>query len=263
MTRRCRRSHACGQLPGVGRLMRRCRSEQVPRPAMRPRGVRIAIHAAGVSFATTLITAGQHQTKPPLPFTPGTEVAGVVTECARGRDAGEAGRSRLCRAGMGRPCGGSRRARAQRLSNPRRLAFRDCRAVSLVLRHRLRRAGLASGAEGRRDPARVRRQRRGRAGGGRGRQGPRRAGHRLRRVGGEGGGDARARRRPRAGRTARGPARRDPATRGQPWRGRGVRSGRRCRVRGRHARGGAAWPAWSSSASRRARARSCRRTSCW
>lgn len=56
--------------------------ERVPRPAMRPRGVRIAIHAAGVSFATTLITAGQHQTKPARPFTPGTEVAGVVTECA-------------------------------------------------------------------------------------------------------------------------------------------------------------------------------------
>jgi NADPH2:quinone reductase len=58
--------------------------EEVPRPAMRPRGVRIATRAAGVSFATTLITAGQHQTKPPLPFIPGTEVAGVVTECAPG-----------------------------------------------------------------------------------------------------------------------------------------------------------------------------------
>lgn len=58
--------------------------ETVPRPTMRPRGVRIAIRAAGVSFATTLITAGQHQTRPPLPFTPGTEVAGVVTECAPG-----------------------------------------------------------------------------------------------------------------------------------------------------------------------------------
>jgi NADPH2:quinone reductase len=56
--------------------------ESVPCPPMRPRGVRIAIHAAGVSFATTLIVAGQHQTKPPLPFTPGTEVAGVVIECA-------------------------------------------------------------------------------------------------------------------------------------------------------------------------------------
>jgi NADPH:quinone reductase len=58
--------------------------DAIPRPAMRPRGVRIAIRAAGVSFATTLITSGQHQTKPPLPFTPGTEVAGVVTDCAPG-----------------------------------------------------------------------------------------------------------------------------------------------------------------------------------
>lgn len=58
--------------------------EEVPPPAMRPRGVRIATHAAGVSFATTLITSGNHQTKPPFPFIPGTEVAGVVTECAPG-----------------------------------------------------------------------------------------------------------------------------------------------------------------------------------
>lgn len=58
--------------------------ERVPRPPMRVDGVRIATHAAGVSFATTLVTEGKHQTKPPFPFTPGTEVAGVVTECAPG-----------------------------------------------------------------------------------------------------------------------------------------------------------------------------------
>jgi NADPH2:quinone reductase len=56
--------------------------EAVSPPAMRPYGVRIATHAAGVSFATTLIVSGNHQTKPAFPFTPGTEVAGVVTECA-------------------------------------------------------------------------------------------------------------------------------------------------------------------------------------
>lgn len=58
--------------------------ERVPRPPMRAGGVRIATRAAGVSFATTLITAGEHQTKPPFPFIPGTEVAGVVTEIAPG-----------------------------------------------------------------------------------------------------------------------------------------------------------------------------------
>lgn len=56
--------------------------EEAAPPAMRPRGVRIATHAAGVSFATTLITSGNHQTKPSFPFIPGTEVAGIVTECA-------------------------------------------------------------------------------------------------------------------------------------------------------------------------------------
>ena len=58
--------------------------ESVPSPPMRPLGVRIATHAAGVSFATTLIVSGNHQTKPPFPFTPGTEVAGTVVECAPG-----------------------------------------------------------------------------------------------------------------------------------------------------------------------------------
>ena len=56
--------------------------ERLPRPPMRPHGVRIATHFAGVSFATTLVTARKHQTKPPFPFVPGTEVSGIVTECA-------------------------------------------------------------------------------------------------------------------------------------------------------------------------------------
>jgi len=46
--------------------------------------VRIRIHAAGVSFATTLVVAGRYQRKPPLPFTPGTEISGVITETGPG-----------------------------------------------------------------------------------------------------------------------------------------------------------------------------------
>lgn len=71
--------------------------EEVSRPPMRPRGVRIATHAAGVSFATTLITAGKHQTKPAFPFIPGTEVAGVVIECAPGVERVKVG-DRVCAA---------------------------------------------------------------------------------------------------------------------------------------------------------------------
>jgi len=43
-----------------------------------PRQVRIAIHAAGVSFVDALSAAGGYQVKPPVPFIPGTECAGVI-----------------------------------------------------------------------------------------------------------------------------------------------------------------------------------------
>ena len=41
-------------------------------------GVVIDVHAAGVSFPEVLQTRGQYQLRPPLPFIPGSEVAGVV-----------------------------------------------------------------------------------------------------------------------------------------------------------------------------------------
>lgn len=56
--------------------------KNIPPPAMRPRGVRIRVEAAGVSFATQLVVAGKYQRKPPLPFVPGTEVVGTVVEAA-------------------------------------------------------------------------------------------------------------------------------------------------------------------------------------
>ena len=54
--------------------------EDVERPALASGQVRIKVHAAGVSFATTLVIAGKYQRRPPFPFAPGTEVAGVVIE---------------------------------------------------------------------------------------------------------------------------------------------------------------------------------------
>src|SRR5215469_10078773 len=58
--------------------------ENLPSPPMRDNGVRIQVHAAGINFLDTLLIAGQYQVKPPLPFTPGAEAAGVVTEVAPG-----------------------------------------------------------------------------------------------------------------------------------------------------------------------------------
>jgi NADPH2:quinone reductase len=43
-------------------------------------GVVVDVHAAGVSFPEVLQTRGEYQFKPPLPFVPGSEVAGIVRD---------------------------------------------------------------------------------------------------------------------------------------------------------------------------------------
>ncbi len=60
------------------------RLEEVPAPALHPSGVRIRVQAAGVNFADLLLISGQYQEKPAFPFTPGLEVAGLITECGEG-----------------------------------------------------------------------------------------------------------------------------------------------------------------------------------
>lgn len=53
---------------------------EMPPPALNPKQVRIAVRAAGVNFADTLIVQGRYQVKPALPFIPGLEAAGTITE---------------------------------------------------------------------------------------------------------------------------------------------------------------------------------------
>ena len=56
--------------------------EECPAPELQAGQVRIRTQAAGVSFATSLVVSGKYQRKPPLPFVPGTEISGIVTETA-------------------------------------------------------------------------------------------------------------------------------------------------------------------------------------
>lgn len=56
------------------------RLQEVERRVLTPSQVRIRVHAAGVNFADSLMVAGTYQVKPPFPFTPGLEAAGVVVE---------------------------------------------------------------------------------------------------------------------------------------------------------------------------------------
>jgi NADPH2:quinone reductase len=46
--------------------------------------VRVAIHAAGINFPDILMAAGEYQLKPELPFTPGMEAAGEISEIGDG-----------------------------------------------------------------------------------------------------------------------------------------------------------------------------------
>ncbi|MGH7124823.1 MAG: NADPH:quinone oxidoreductase family protein [Stellaceae bacterium] len=63
----------------------------LPAPPIAPGSVRVAVHAIGVNFADLLIVQGKYQEKPALPFSPGFEIAGVVTEIGSGVDDVELG----------------------------------------------------------------------------------------------------------------------------------------------------------------------------
>jgi NADPH2:quinone reductase len=60
------------------------RVREVPEPPLRPGCLRVEVRAAGCNFFDILMVQGRYQVKPPFPFVPGAEVAGVVTEVGAG-----------------------------------------------------------------------------------------------------------------------------------------------------------------------------------
>ena len=54
----------------------------VPKPAADE--VLIRVKATAVNYADAIMVAGKYQTKPPLPFSPGLETAGIVEACGAG-----------------------------------------------------------------------------------------------------------------------------------------------------------------------------------
>jgi NADPH:quinone reductase len=57
--------------------------EDVAAPEPGPGEVVIAVKAVGLNFFDTLIVAGKYQYKPDLPFSPGAEIAGIVSAVGR------------------------------------------------------------------------------------------------------------------------------------------------------------------------------------
>jgi NADPH2:quinone reductase len=72
------RAVVCEELGPPERLKLR----QLPRAALPPGSVRVALKAAGLNFPDVLMIQGLYQHRPALPFVPGMEAAGVVIETA-------------------------------------------------------------------------------------------------------------------------------------------------------------------------------------
>lgn len=68
------------ELKGPSSLQPKEESEPTPGPGE----VAIDVKAAGCNFFDVLITQGKYQVRPPLPFTPGAEVSGVVRAVGEG-----------------------------------------------------------------------------------------------------------------------------------------------------------------------------------
>ncbi|PYM53763.1 MAG: NADPH:quinone oxidoreductase [Candidatus Rokuibacteriota bacterium] len=69
--------HAWGPVEGL-------RLGEAPSPIPADGEVVIAVRAAGINYADAIMVAGHYQTKPPLPFSPGLEAAGIVAACGDG-----------------------------------------------------------------------------------------------------------------------------------------------------------------------------------
>jgi len=57
---------------------------EIPKPDPGPGEVIIKVMAAGVNFADSLMISGNYQIKPPLPFAPGMEIAGIIDSVGDG-----------------------------------------------------------------------------------------------------------------------------------------------------------------------------------
>jgi NADPH:quinone reductase len=60
--------------------------QELPEPSPGPGEAVVAVKAAGLNFFDTLIIAGKYQMKPPFPFSPAAEFAGVVESVGTGVD---------------------------------------------------------------------------------------------------------------------------------------------------------------------------------
>lgn len=77
------------------------RIEAQPDPVPAPGQVVVEVEACGVNFVDGLFIAGQYQIKPPLPFTPGSEIAGRIGAVGAGVEGFTTGQRVIAATGLG------------------------------------------------------------------------------------------------------------------------------------------------------------------
>ena len=77
------------------------RVQDIEEPELRPGSLAIEVRAAGCNFFDILMCQGKYQLKPPFPFVPGAEVAGVVTKVGEGVEGFAEGDRILSSPGLG------------------------------------------------------------------------------------------------------------------------------------------------------------------
>ena len=157
----------------------------VPDPVAAPGEAVIAIKAAALNFFDILMIQGKYQIKPPFPFSPAAEVAGVIESVGAGVTDLKVGDRVVASCGHN----GAREKIALPASShrqdSRQSRFRSRRRHHHHLRHRAACAGRSRQPEARRDARGARRRRRHRTCGLRTRQADGPEGDRLRLVGRE------------------------------------------------------------------------------
>ena len=107
----------------------------VPEPNPGNGEIRLAVRACGVNFPDSLIIEDKYQFKPPRPFAPGGEVAGVVDAVGEGVDHGLVGKPMIGFIGHGGMAEKVRARREARYADAGRHVVRDGGRLRHDLRH--------------------------------------------------------------------------------------------------------------------------------
>src|SRR3954452_13981271 len=106
--------------------------EDVPSPVPGPGEAVIAVKAASVNFPDVLIIENKYQLKPPLPFSPGSELAGIIKSVGDGVTHVKVGDRVMAITGYGAFAEEVKTEAARSLSIPAGMAFPTATAFGLI-----------------------------------------------------------------------------------------------------------------------------------